>query len=458
MKIGIDFGTTHTIVAHYDGEELYFVPLDGANKESHLLRSMIYITKEDETYLGIEAIRHYLKDNTGRLTQYEQKMVGTIENWVAQVSRGPLEPDGPIHYIQDVIVETDVASPGRLLQSIKTGLRDPLYGGTNIFKRFYTVQELIAILLDHAIEQTERYFRQMVTEVVLGRPVKFGESEEIDEGAKERLLEAAEMAGLPKVTLMAEPVAAAQFYTHELETPQRVFVFDFGGGTLDMTILESHPKEDGGSENKILATQGVLVGGDDFDRAIMQHKVGAFFGTKSRIDRQGGHFPAYLEEKLFQWQTIPDLSRVEYLPLLRKAKLHSDNPQAFHALETLALKNYGYTLFERIEQAKCELSSETESSVVLKKDEIDLDAHITRQEFQSFIVDEMAKVQLAINKILENCEVTAVQIDAVVTTGGSSLIPIFNTILQKRFPNAKLIRSDTFGSVAAGLAMYAHTL
>ena len=84
-KIGVDFGTTHTSAAYYNPhtEELQFFQLDPVNTDNKLLRSMLYITREQEHLLGREAVETYLREDTGRIARYEEKMVGTIENMVA---------------------------------------------------------------------------------------------------------------------------------------------------------------------------------------------------------------------------------------------------------------------------------------------------------------------------------------------------------------------------------------
>ncbi|MEM7117884.1 MAG: Hsp70 family protein [Chloroflexota bacterium] len=458
MHIGIDFGTTHTTAAFYDGENIRFLPLDAANRDPHLLRSMLYITKEQETVLGLDAVQAYLRDNTGRLVRFEEKFVGTITNMVARTaaSRGPTDPDGPIVIVQDVWVEEDVGALGRLVQSIKTGLRDPAYDGTRIFDRQYSVQELIALILTEVRQQAEAVLGGPITRVTLGRPVKFANSPEDDAYAEQRLREAAELAGFESISFAKEPVAAALYYTLNLTEPKRLLVFDFGGGTLDLTVMAADGRgANGRSKTDILATQGVLVGGDDMDRALMRGKVAQYFGAGSTIDRQGHPFPEHMVSLLEQWQTIPELSKADNLPIIRRAALYGNNPEAFTALECLALKNYGFSLFEHIEQSKRQLSTVEETQMRMNADEIQLDLPITRREFQTYILDELALVQQGIQEVLRKAALTPAEIDVVVTTGGSSLIPIFQNMLRRRFPDAEMTHSDTFGSVAAGLAILA---
>lgn len=452
MFIGIDFGTTHTTAVCYDGSELKFIPLDSANSDPHLLRSMLYINRAHESILGLNAVQTYLKDNTGRLAKLEQKKVGTIENTVARVTRMPLEPDGPITIIYDVIIEEDVGAPGRLLQSIKTGLRDPEYPGTTIFDRFFPIEELISILLKQVKQSIQTVIGGPVTQATLGRPVQFSESDTADLLAEKRLLKAAQLAGFETINFLPEPVAAALFYTKDLTEPKKVLVFDFGGGTLDLTVMKANPNAP--LSTQILGIKGVLVGGDDLDSAIMQEKVSPYFGVNDLIDRQGHPFPSHLAAKLNRWQTIPELTKVDAMPVIRKAKVNGNNPTGFAALECLALKNYGFAIFERIEQAKRRLSTVEETILEMQAEAIDFSLNYSRREFQRHILDELANTQQGIQDVLNEAGVVPDDIEVVVTTGGSSLIPIFRHILQRKFPTAELVHSDTFGSVAAGLAIH----
>jgi hypothetical chaperone protein len=204
-----------------------------------------------------------------------------------------------------------------------------------------------------------------------------------------------------------------------------------------------------------LTTSGVLVGGDDIDSALMRNKVGRFFGLGMSINGHGAPLPYELASLLEHWQTIPILSRPQNLAVISNAKENSTHGEAFERLEALVLKNYGFALFQAIEEAKRALSVAESTEINFSFDGWELQLPLTREEFPRLITREMAKVQRGLNKMLQQAELDADKIDVVVTTGGSSLIPIFQTMLQRKFSNAQLVRSDTFGSVTAGLALKA---
>ncbi|MFN8486834.1 MAG: Hsp70 family protein [Caldilineaceae bacterium] len=456
MRIGIDFGTTHTSAAFYDGQTIRAIPLDPRNANPNLLRSMIYITHEQKRFLGLAAVRTFLEQDTGRPVVYQKKVVGTIENTVAQQFKMPSEPDGPITIIYDVIIEEDIGAQGRLLQSIKTGLRSDSYRGTSIFGRYYTVQELIALLLCHVRTQAERYAQTEIHQAVLGRPVQFSNDPAEDQRAEQRLREAAALAGFADVTFVPEPVAAASFYLNQVQQPETVLVFDFGGGTLDLTVM----RVDGPQRHEILATHGVLIGGDDLDSRLMQKQVASHFGVNAAIDRNFDErmlaFPEDLAELLNQWQTIPVLSQPQHLAVIRRAKKYSPEPEKFAALESLVTKNHGFALFERIEQAKRVLSTEPQALLNMQVDEIDLALRLTRRNFNLAVSEELSQARQGVREAIAKAGLTASDVNAVVTTGGSSVIPLFQQMLMQEFPKVRLVPLDTFSGVVNGLALHAY--
>lgn len=456
MSIGIDFGTTHTSAAFYDGVRIRFIPLDRQSASPHLLRSLIYITRSQEVFLGVAAAHAFLEQDTGRPVVYEEKVVGTIENTVAQQYRGPLDPDGPITIIYDVTVEEDVGAQGRLLQSIKTGLRAGSYEGTNIFGRYYSLQELISLILGYVRTEAEATLGSEVRQATIGRPVRFADDPSADRQAEERLCEAARLAGFSQVTFVPEPVAAAYTYLTQSERPETTLIFDFGGGTLDFTVMRS----DSTGAPTILATHGVGVGGDDLDSALMRRCVAPHFGVDSPIDANyDGRplpFPEDLANLLARWQTIPLLSRPQRLAVIQRAKKYSPEGDKFAALETLVMRNHGFSLFERIEQAKRALSEHAQSRLVMQADAINLDVALRRADFNLAIGEELAQARQGVREAIALAEIAREDVDVVVRTGGSSVIPIFQQMLAREFPTARQVAADTFGSVASGLALRAH--
>lgn len=445
MFVGVDFGTSNSSIAVYNGQALRLFNIDPRHLNPKVLPSFTFITREHSAFVGIEAIENYLELETGRPAVWEKRKAGQVEVTVA----GPGK--GPIIYMQDLIVEVDIAAQGRLLQSIKTALRDPKYDGTQIFDRFYSIEELISLLLINLREMCEQAIGEPVHNVVLGRPVKFSDNEDTDQRAEEKLLQAAKMAGFKQVEFELEPIGGAYLYHQNARERERVLVFDFGGGTLDMTIMEI-----GGSNHpKAIATQGVLLGGNDIDTALM-HTLLRFFGEGSQLD--GGYpFPAHIFEMLFSWQNMVELSRPEYAALFRQAQSGSD-PEGIGRLEHLVCNKLGFKLFQKLEQAKIDLSSDYYTQFIFDEQGINLRNTITRSRFEKLIVEELAVVDKALDELLLKSGLRAGQINAVLRTGGSSAIPAFIDLLTARFGADRVKELNLFTTIVGGLAIKGYEL
>jgi hypothetical chaperone protein len=440
MFVGIDFGTSNSSIAVYQGDRLQFFDLDPRHQNPRVLPSFTYIDREHKTCTGVQAIETYLEEETGRRPVWEQRNLGQIQITVGGSG------SGPIMYWEDVLVEVDVAAKGRLLQSIKTGLRDPKYDGTQIFDRFYPIEELIALLLVPLREKCERAIGQPARQVVIGRPVKFSDDAAVDQRAQDKIQAAAKLAGFEEVVFELEPVGGAYLYHQNAAQRENVLVFDFGGGTLDMTVIEVG----GSTPPKAIATEGVLLGGDDLTATLMQTLFPAL-GEGSKMD-DGLPVPSHIFERLYSWQNIVELSRPMFAEIFRKAK-RGDNPMAIEKLETLVNKKLGFKLFQELERVKIGLSSQYVAQLRLMDEGLDLHELILRTRFERLIAKYVAQVDLAIDALMEKSGLREDQIGAVLRTGGSSEIPIFIEALGERFGPERIKELNPFTSIVGGLAL-----
>ncbi len=435
MRLGIDFGTTNSSIAYFDGATLSRLELDSANDNTQVLPSLIYINREQKAVVGTTAASEYLARETGRTVNWMKRRVGEIEVVAAGVN-----------FMQDVHVMVDTAAQGRLLQYVKTALRDPSYEGTQIFDRFYTVDELIAIILTALKTRAERALGQTSDQVVIGRPVRFSDDPVVAERAEEILFKAARLAGLRDIRFEFEPIGAMYYYHRSATQPQRAFIFDFGGGTLDLTVAEVG----GNRAPKILATHGVLVGGDDLDRRIMQ-SLRKYFGGAGKHP-----VPDYVLELLDNWQTMPILSRPTYVKLFEELRGAGAEARGIAALRALVTRNLGFTLFREIEQAKKRLSDKPITPLEFVRDQVAIHETMTRADFESLIQREIEQVTEGVKNTLDQAGLNAAGIDIVLRTGGTSAVPAFTRLLAGMFGAEKLAEMDLLTSVVGGLAIVAH--
>ena len=213
MKVGLDFGTSNSSIARALDGKIQLFELDPGALNPRMLRSFIFVNRAQESFVGAEAVAQYQELETGRPVYWESKSMGQVKMVVA--SGG----SSPIVYWDDMIVRIDAGAQGRLIQSVKTGLRTPAYKGTDIFGTFYPVEQLIGILLTALKERAENATRERITGAVIGRPVKFSDDPEIDRRAQTKIEAGAELAGFSEIEFEYEPVAAA--YVYHTATPER---------------------------------------------------------------------------------------------------------------------------------------------------------------------------------------------------------------------------------------------
>lgn len=448
MRLGIDFGTTNSAAAIYDGETLTPIPVDSRADNPTIMPSLLYIDRHGRVEVGTAAADAYLQHETGRPIMWRQRQAGEIATTIAGWDNEVIE------FWQQVNVYIDDAANGRLLQSIKATLFRRRYEGTQIFERFYPIENLIAMILRQLKESAERIVSQSCDDLLLGRPVNFSHNPLADSRAESILLKAAYLAGFRDVRLQPEPVGVVHLLHRQTSEQRTGLVFDFGGGTLDLTVAQFG----GTSTPQVLATAGVVVGGDDFNRRLMT-TILPYFSA-----HDGGVLPADLGDKLLAWQTMPELSRPAALYTLRElAKEHPSQRQQLRALETLVTCNLGFSLFGEIERVKKSLSTDEAVTLHFDYDDesvggIHIHETITRKRFERLIAAELAEVAEGIDSVIARSGLRPDDIDLVLRTGGSSLIPACIALLTERFGAEKLHPIDPLTSVVGGIAVAAHDL
>jgi hypothetical chaperone protein len=440
MIVGMDFGTTNSGMSVYDGQELRILPLDAASDNPRVFRTALYITNEQEVVVGREALDQYFAQNVGRPVKLKKVWVGEIEVIASEM-----------YYVQDTYVWTDVLSPGRLFLSFKTNLRDHEYVGTVVGQNFFPIESLVALYLTVAKKRAEAMLGRELKEVVLGRPVHFATNREHDNLAQERLLRGAFQAGYERVYLQYEPIAAAYDYAGRAHGPQNILVFDFGGGTLDLTVMRF---ENG--RRKVLATGGVPIAGDVFDQKLVRAKLPKHFGEGATYGSRKMPSPQWIYDLFSSWQTILELQTPKNVRVLRDLAYQSSRPGEIKALISLVSGNHSLRMFDTVEQTKRDLSNRFGAMIQFSGPDFRVLELVTRQEFENIIRHEVIAIEQELDNTLVASGLAQADIDAVIRTGGSAQIPIFQQMLHQKFGAEKVLALDTFSSVTAGLGIIAH--
>jgi len=409
--LGLDFGTSNTAAAVLVDGNPRVLALDPAAADPRLFRSVLFFPEEGQVASGAAAIAAYLE-----------------------------------------------LAEGRFMQSLKSFLPVRSFTSTAVRHRSFTLEALIGLMLRAVRTSIERELGEPVTKVVLGRPARFSEEPEHDAFAERRLRRAAEEAGFKEIAFRIEPLAAGLSHEATLEREQLVLTGDFGAGTSDFTVMRLSPQrhKEPDRARDILASAGVYVAGDAVDAAIMEHKLLPSFGARARHrPMHVGNWvpmPVHLMRKLLSWHTMSFVREKSTQTFLDDFLKSTDDPAAVGALIDLVNFNLGYHLFRAIEAAKVRLSTEQRARIRFRDARVDIDVELGRGEFEKLIAPLLAQLDGALDEVLHKAHVRPEQIDAVVLTGGTSLIPAVAQLFERRFGAEKLRRSDAFSSVAEGLA------
>jgi len=371
--IGIDLGTTNSVVAVMEGS----APKVLINSSgSRLTPSVVGFTDKNERLVG-QIARH--------------QQVTNPENTVFSIKRFM----GRRH--------SEVSSEEKIVPYKITGAAEELVK-VKVRDKEYTPPEISAMVLQDLKKTAEDYLGEKIESAVITVPAYFNDSQ------RQATKDAGTIAGLKVERIINEPTAAAFAYGVEKKKNEKVAVFDFGGGTFDISILDIGGFEDKGGIIEVLSTNGdTHLGGDDLDEVLINYLADEFKKTEGIDLRQ--------------------------------------DPMAHQRLK------------EAAEKAKCELSTQLEASVNLPFITADasgpkhLQIAITRSKFESLAEPVFDRLKSPCNRALEDAGLTGNDIAEVLLVGGSTRIPKVQEIVQGIFgkePN-KSINPDEVVALGAAL-------
>lgn len=454
IGIGIDFGTSNSSIALFDGETVKTVTFHCKGEERDHMPTAIYLNKELMPIVGFEALDTFLKDNAGRRIELVKEEVGNFQMSVAGTEKAGTKADAEgITVDVNAHAWTDLNLPGRLFRGVKSWLGEAEIERVKVFDRKLRTVALVTPILESFKKHCKR--SNPYQAIHLGRPVNFeGSSEKASEVALSRLKEASEYAGLSPTCFYLEPVAAIlSFLKARRPQPGEHFLcFDFGGGTLDLCIVET--TADG---FEILATEGTGLGGDAIDRLIFEKKLFPEFGKGLKVPRRNRpdelaefRFQDYAE-LLLNWPNAYQLNTRELREqILQGMRIGGEGEKKLNRLRSLILNNLSYQLFQAVEAAKVRLSNEEETTIEFP--ELNLNVRFTREELNSYLDEPLQRIEKVVTSILEKSKLPTEKIDAIVCTGGSSRIPIVQSKLTEII-GRPILEHDAFTGIATGLAI-----
>ncbi len=200
---------------------------------------------------------------------------------------------------------------------------------------------------------------------------------------------------------------------------------------------------------------GVPVAGDAIDREIIRSKLFPIFGSRARYGPNRLRMPQYVYNQILDWQNLYKLNNEETINWLLAAENDSDQPDALRRLRCLIQRNYGYPVAREVEAAKKRLSNDLVTTIQIERESIAIHERLEREEFAHIIEHNLELMLNSIQEAESRAGLKPRDLDLVLTTGGTSLIPAIRQMLEERYTQERLRRRDTFTSVATGLAIVA---
>jgi hypothetical chaperone protein len=432
---------------------LHFVSVDA---DGAVLPTAIHLSKEFVGTTGSEAIDQYVQENAARLVHLVPEIIGrastNVEDRSTDTEMTELETTRNVVFGPLI----DPGLPGRLFLGLKRLLGNPGIDRLIVFGRAYRLVALLTPILLRLREGIERELKARVSRIHVGRPVDFeGSGAARNKLALKRLSEACKHAGFRNVEFYPEPVAATLSFLWQQESRSSgtVLTVDFGGGTLDLSVIRHT-----GLEFQVLSTAGTDLGGDRIDQLIFRRLIFPLLGEGEMWSRQveGRRvetlFPfTEYEEGILNWAITHTLNQNRYKTKISDV-IAQGGPRAlkFERLMDLVNYNYSYNIFSAIKKAKADLSVREETSIDIP--ELNLNVLFTRREFDAMLSDMLQRLGELIHRVLELANRKTTDIDVVVRTGGSSQIVAVKNLLDEFFP-MKVTEHDPFTSVAGGLAI-----
>jgi molecular chaperone DnaK len=373
--LGIDLGTTNCAAGIYKAGNTEVINLNGGKT----MPSVMSVLKNGEILVGSQA---------------KSRSLIAPDNTVSSIKR---------HIATDWTKEFEEI-PGKVFTPVEVSA------------------EILLKLID-AVQQNEAFDLGGTPKyAVICVPANFNDAQ------KKATQTAGELANLEILTLLEEPIAAAYAYAMEKERVQTVLVYDLGGGTFDVSILEVDSSGDANKQFKVLAKEGIHnLGGDDFDQSIMK-RVAAEFAQASNID--------ILDENKDQ-----GISK----KIIREAQ---------------------QKLLEAVVAAKHELSEATQTSIDIPnfiQDESGQPHHIDNLEIAREQINEeirglILQTKDSVEKALSTAKLGIEDIDRIILVGGSSKIPLVKEMLHEMFGKEPYSDTDPDTAIARGAAILGATM
>ncbi len=411
MSLGLDFGTTNSVLARADADGATLVPLDGPDGADAVFRSALCFWQDD------------------------------VPGGIA-VEAGPWAIDEYLQFPEGC----------RFLQSFKSVAASPSFDTAPIFTKRYRFEDLGRAFLDRLAARAHGVLKG-AKRIVVGRPITYA-GYRPDEALARQRYDAMFAALGAEVAYVYEPLGAAFSHAATLTDAATILVADFGGGTSDFSVVRL---EAPGSDRRArpLGHAGIGIAGDQFDRRILDRLVlpllgkgGTYRSFDKVLEIPAGHFTDFTD-----WSRLALMRNRKTMAELDKLRRAATDPAAIERMIAVIEGEQGYPLYDAVGQVKRALSIGDEATFAFEGGGIAIEAQVTRDQFEAWIADDLARIMATVDRALAAAGLEAGCIDRVFLTGGTSLTPAIRRAFADRFGESRLASGNELTSVAHGLAL-----
>ncbi|WP_315706469.1 MULTISPECIES: Hsp70 family protein [unclassified Bradyrhizobium] len=405
---GIDFGTSNTTIGISDPEKARLLPLE--DRHLTLPSAMFFDFEDHRTHFGRSAVDHYLKGHDGRFMRALKSILGTAL----------------------------------------------IHEKTYIRQKAVPFSGILGLYFAHLKSQMERQLDREITEVVLGRPVRFVDKDDAADAEAQHALEnIARAQGFRTIAFQYEPIAAALDYEQHVRGEELVLIADIGGGTSDFSIVRVSPERRKRAERAgdILANGGIHIGGTDFDRLLSLKSVMPELGYGSPTADGKRSLPSLYYHELATWHRINQLYKKNVMPELRQIRYEAARRDLVDRFIALVEARQGHAVAIGVEEAKIALTRAETAVSALADHGAWAKFSFTRPAFDAAIADAVERIVATVQRLLKDARVAATDVTTIFLTGGSSMVPLLRQAILAPFPGARVAETDLLGSVGIGLAL-----
>jgi hypothetical chaperone protein len=410
--LGLDFGTTNSVVALADGQGGTQLVAFGDAGDA-VFRSALCFWEEERGWNGIAH------------------------------EAGPWAID---EYLQSPL-------DSRFIQSFKSVAASPLFERAMIFNKPFRFEDMGRLFLQRLVTHAGGALDARPRRIIVGRPVEYAGARPDPELARQRY-DAMLAAFGTEIYYVHEPLGAAHSYASRLTEPATILVADFGGGTTDFSIVRV--AEPGSPRRCVpLASSGIGIAGDRFDYRIVDRLVLPLLGKGSRyrsfdklLEIPGGYFADFGD-----WSRLAMMRNRRTIEEIRRLQRDAERPDLIGRMIALIEHEQGFPLYDAVGKLKRALSGSDRAEFHFAGGGIEIGADVRRADFEQWIADDLRRIEVAMDQALARAGTAPEAVDRVFLTGGSSLIPAIRTLFDRRFGEDRIATGGELTSIAHGLAL-----